>query len=168
MHIDTTKNPSIGYECRHGQRQPMISIPVIREFTGMDAEATRTWLNQLGHSHVQECGDALYMPANRILQFLVEENHPPMDPHQALEMLTVKLTPYVERCLPNRSREEIYKAIHDAIAIDAAINNQSFATAYDISAPLAYTFKPEYDEGEVPSSFNFDCIRNDSPATLEA
>ena len=155
MHIHIDQNPSIELDCKHGLTVPMISLPVIQHFANMDDQMVATWAEQLGEGAVHKCGNNLYIPAHRILKFLVIDNQPPMDPQQALEMLSVKaakhIAPFVELYTPKATLQ----STRDMIAFDTALNELTFGSEYDISIPLTYLFEVLYEPGEEPKQFNF-------------
>ena len=156
MHIHIDQNPNIELDCKHGLTVPMISLPVIQRFANMDDQMVTTWAEQLGEGAVHKCGDNLYVPAHRILKFLVIKNQPPMDPQQALEMLSVKaakhIIPFVELYTPKATLQ----STRDMIAFDAALNGATdFGREYDISTPLTYMFETLYQPGEEHQQFNF-------------
>lgn len=165
MHIHIDQNPSIELDCKHGLTVPMISLPVIQRFANMDDQMVAIWAEKLGEGAVHKCGNNLYVPAHRILNFLVIHNRPTMDPQQALEMLSVKaakyIIPFVELHTPNATLQ----STRDMIAFDAALNEHNFGCKYDISIPLTYMFEVLYQPGEEPKQFNFSSANIDQKNT---
>ena len=172
MHIHIDQNPNIELDCKHGTTAPMISLPVIQHFANMNDQMITTWAEQLGEGAVHKCGNDLYIPAHRILWFLVIKNQPPMDPQQALEMLSVKAAKYIIPFVELYTPKATLQSTRDMIAFDAALNEPNFGSEYDISIPLTYMFETMYQPNEEPSRFNFSSANigqnsNDQNATEE-
>ena len=165
MHIHIDQNPSIELDCEHGPTVPMISLPVIQRFANMDDQMIATWAEHLGEGSVHKCSDNLYVQAHRILKFLVIENQPPMDPQQALDMLSVKAAKYIIPFVEFYTPKTTVQSTRDVIAFDAALNEPTFGCKYDISIPLTYMFEILYQPGEEPRRFNFGSANIDQNST---
>ena len=90
MHIHLEENPARYAPCESSKNLLYVSTETLAKFSNMDMNMTLEWV-RVNKVSVHKCQDETYVTAHSILQFLTEDNDPPMDVDAGLNLLTAKL-----------------------------------------------------------------------------
>ena len=109
MHIHLGENPARYAPCESSKNLLYVSTETLAKFSNMDMNMTLEWV-RINKVSVHKCQDETYVTAHSILQFLTEDNDPPMDVDAGLNLLTAKLG-HTPRVRPARAGIHVGKPV---------------------------------------------------------